>query len=57
LSQETKQPVGKVLAELDKRGEDEVQAGGGATKMMGFKEQAFAPLVAVSLSETLTSDR
>jgi len=38
------------------RGERVECNGGGVTIMMGFKERAFAPLVAVSLEELVPQD-
>src|SRR6266581_3586544 len=41
---------------LTRGGRVECNGGGGATIMMGFKERAFAPLVAVSLEELVPQD-
>src|SRR2546429_5881084 len=44
-------------AEVDKEGKWRCNGGqGGASIMMGFKERAFAPLVAVSLEELVPQD-
>ena len=42
---------------LTRSGRMACNGGGGATKMMGFKERAFAPLVAVSLEELVPQDQ
>jgi hypothetical protein len=41
---------------LTRGGKVQCNGGGGASIMMGFKERAFAPLVAVSLEELVPQD-
>lgn len=56
-SQNRPQPVEKLLVELDKNREGEVQGRRkGSKEMIGFKGRTFAPVVAVSLEDLVSQD-